>query len=154
MMLLSFCAVVLLSGCASMGGEKDAEPGMDSSEQIESSATASEDSAGSRLEGGEDPVVNTGGSGAPVQGNNRNREDDIFQNIAASVKQGLERFLPKTISAINWDRISTAVGGIVVLSLIYGLAFGLGRLPSRRRSTGLGRSGRHTGKQSGGPVTQ
>jgi hypothetical protein len=154
--LLGLCAVVLLSGCASIGGEKDADPEVETNNLIESPATTPKESTGSSLEVSKEPVVNRGGSGqiSPVQGNNRNVEGDIFGHFAASLKQGLERFLPETMPALNWDRISTAVGGIVVLSLIYGLAFGLGRLPLRRRSPGLRGRGRHSGEQSGGSADQ
>jgi uncharacterized protein YceK len=156
MVVLAICTGILLSGCASIGGRKDAGPEMESTQRIDKQSTAVEETSGSNPEVRKEPVVNTGGSGEKphVQEVSLKADEGRFELNASYLLQGLDRILPKTLTEMNWNRIGTALGGIVAMSLIYGLAFGLARLPLRRRGAGRRGGGRQTGEHARGSVPQ
>ena len=154
--VLAICTGILLSGCASVGDGKDAGPEMKSPRRIDKLSTALKETSGSSPEVRKEPVVNTGGSGEKpqVQEASLNAEKDMFMHNATYLKQALDRILHTTLPEMNWNRIATVLAGILVISLIYGLAFGLGRLPLRRRGSGRRGSGRQTGEHAGGSILQ
>jgi hypothetical protein len=135
---------VLLSGCASLGDGKNAGSETESQGQTDNPGTPLETTSGNNPETRTEPVVNTGGSGEqqPVQAANLNANKDMFKYNAMYLKQALDRILPTTLSEMNWDRITTVLAGLLVISMIYGLAFGLGRLPLRRRGADPREGGR------------
>jgi uncharacterized protein YceK len=152
MVVLAICTGILLSGCASIGDGKDAGPKMESPQQIDKQSTAVEETSASSPEVRKEPVVNTGvntaGSGEKsyVQQASLKGDEDGFEHTATYLMQALERILPATLPEMNWNRIATVLVGILVILMIYGLAFGLARLarpqaerrPSRGRSTDRG----------------
>lgn len=154
--VLAICTGILLSGCASIGDGKNAGPEMESPRRIDKLSTALKETSGSSPEVRKEPVVNTGGSGEKlhVQAANLNADEDMFKHNAMYLKQALDRILPTTLPEMNWNRITTVLAGILVISLIYGLAFGLGRLPLRRRGAGRRGGGRQTGEHARGSVPQ
>jgi len=154
--VLAICTGILLSGCASVGDGKDAGPEMKSPRRIDKLSTALKETSGSSPEVRKEPVVNTGGSGEKphAQAANLNADEDMFKHNTTYLMQALDRILPETLLEMNWNRIATVLSGILVISMIYGLAFGLGRLPARRRGTGRRGSGRHTGEHARGSVLQ
>jgi len=156
MVALAICTGILMSGCASIGDGKDAKPELESPGRIDNQTTALKETSGSSPEVRKEPVVNTGGSGEKpqVQEASLNAEKDMFMHNATYLKQALDRILHTTLPEMNWNRIATVLAGILVISLIYGLAFGLGRLPLRRRGSGRRGSGRQTGEHAGGSVLQ
>lgn len=156
MVALAICTGILMSGCASIGDGKDAKPELESPGRIDNQTTALKETSGSSPEVRKEPVVNTGGSGEKpqVQEASLNAEKDMFMHNATYLKQALDRILHTTLPEMNWNRIATVLAGILVISLIYGLAFGLGRLPLRRRGSGRRGGGRQTGEHAGGSVLQ
>ena len=143
LVVLAICTGIVLSGCASIGkGKEDAGPAAESPQRIENQSTAVEETSGSSAEVRMEPVVYTGGSGGKtnVQAVSRNTDKDVFTDGATSLKQALERILPTTLPEMNWNRIGTVLAGILFLSMIYGLAFGIGRLSARRRDAGRRRA--------------
>jgi hypothetical protein len=146
----ALCTAILLSGCASTGRGKDTAPEQESSQQVEeeSSAVETESTAVAEAEDSspevrQEPVVYTGGAeekpqareAAPVSG------EDRFQQYATSIKEALDRLLPGVVPEMNWNRIATVLVGMLVLLMIYGLAFWLGRRPLRSRGTSHQASG-------------
>ena len=138
MVALAICTGILMSGCASIGDGKDAGPEMESPRRIDKLSTALKETSGSSPEVRKEPVVNTGGSveKPQVQAANLNAGEDMSMHYASYLKQALDRILPTTLPEMNWNRITTVLAGILMLSMIYGLAFGLARLPLRRRGAG------------------
>lgn len=139
-LLFVVCTGLLLSGCASTGkGKEDgAEP--ESEQQAAEQEAAVQESGESTTEAGPQTVAGTRGSGENPQGRTAGAaaEDARFQQYAASVKQALDRILPEQLAEWNWRRISTVVVGLLMMSMIYGTAFALGRLPLRRGRAGGG----------------
>ena len=156
MVVLAICTGILLSGCASTGDGKDAGSEMESPRQIDNQTTALKETSGSNPEVRKEPVVNTGGSGEKphVQAASLKADKDLFKHNAMYLKQALDRILPTTLAEMNWNRIATVLAGILVLSMIYALAFGLGRLPLRRRGAGRRGGGRQTGEHARRSVPQ
>jgi uncharacterized protein YceK len=156
MVVLAICTGILLSGCASIGDGKDAGQEIESPRRIDNQTTALKETSGSSPEVRKEPVVNTGGSGEKphVQEASLKADEDIFKHNATYLKQGLDRILATTLPEMNWNRISTVLAGILMISMIYGLAFGLGRLSLRRRGAGRRGGGRETGEHARGPVPQ
>jgi uncharacterized protein YceK len=156
MIVLAICTGILLSGCASLRGGKDAEPEMESPQRIDKQSTAVEETSGGSPEVRKGPVVSTGGSGEkpPAQKASLKVDEDRIRINASYLLQGLDRILPETLPDINWNRIGTALGGILAMSLIYGLAFALARLPLRRRSAGRSGGGQQTGEHARVSVPQ
>ncbi len=154
--VLAICTGILLSGCASIGDGKDAGPKQESSRRIDDRGTALKETSGSSPEVQKVPVVDTGVSGEKprVQAANLNTDKDMFKHYATYLKRGLERILPGTLPEINWNGIVAALAGILVISIIYGLAFVLGRLPVHRRGAGRPGGGRQTGEHARGSVSQ
>jgi hypothetical protein len=144
-------------------GSKTTETKMESPQQIEKRGASLKGTSKSRADIRKEPVVKSGGSGEnrPVQeaslGAEAGRvktEERWFKRYAAHAKQALERVLPASLPELNWDRIATIVTGILLISMIYGLAFGLGRLPARRRAAGAHGGTRETGAHAGRSVPQ
>jgi uncharacterized protein YceK len=148
--VLAICTGVLLSGCASTGDGKDADPEMESPERIDTRSTAVEQTSASSPEVRTEPVVSTGGSNeAPhVQKASLKADTDGFKYNAAYLKQALDRILPVTLPQMNWNRIATVLVGMLFILMIYGLAFGLARLPARRRGARRSEGGRQTGEHA------
>jgi hypothetical protein len=143
--VLTIGAGILLGGCASIGDKKEAGPEgkqagaeMESPRRIDKSGTAVKETSGSSPEVRKELVANKSRSGEKprVQEASLKADENRFKHYTAYLKQGLDRIFPKTLPDIDWNGIVTALGGIVAMSLIYGLAFGLARLPHRRRSAG------------------
>jgi hypothetical protein len=138
LVVVTVCIGLLLSGCASTGkGKEDgAEP--ESEQQAAEQEAAVQESGESTTEAGQQTVVSTGGSRDNPRGRGSGTVagDGRFQQYTASVKQALDRILPQKLAEWNWRRISTVVVGLLMMSMIYGGAFALGRLPLRRRRTG------------------
>lgn len=144
LVVLAICTGILLSSCASIGDGKDAGPEEESPQRIDNQTTALKESSGSSSEVRKDPVVNTVNTSGSVekphaQEASLNADKGVFKNNAMYLKQALDRIFPGTLPELNWNRIGTVLAGLLVISMIYGLAFGLGRLPLRRR--GVGRRG-------------
>jgi hypothetical protein len=146
MIVLATCTIILFSGCASMGKGKDTEPDTETAGQIDKQSTAAEQTGGRSPEVEKQPVAYTGGSAQKqhVQDAGIKAEEDGFQQYAASIKQALDRILPGTLSELNWNRIATILVGLLMLFMIYGLAFTLGRLPARKRGAASPRVGGQT----------
>jgi len=138
MVALAICTGILMSGCASVGDGKDAGPELESPGRIDNQTTALKETSGSSPEVRKEPVVNTGGSVEKphVQETSLKTGEDMSKHYASYLKQALDRILPTTLPEMNWNRITTVLAGILMLSMIYGLAFGLARLPLRRRGAG------------------
>ncbi|UCF97610.1 MAG: hypothetical protein JSV89_20925 [Spirochaetaceae bacterium] len=153
--VLAICTGILLSGCASIGDGKDAEPKQETSRQIDNRSTAPTQASGSNPAVQKKPVVYTGGSGEKphVQAANPSADKEKFMLNATYLKQALDRILPATLPEMNWNRVATVLAGILVISMIYGLAFGLGRLPARRRGAGRRGGGQQTGEHAKGSVS-
>jgi uncharacterized protein YceK len=156
MVVLAICTGILLSGCASIDNGKDAGQEMESPQRIDNQTTALKETSGSSTEVRKEPVVNTGGSGDKphVQAANINADEDMFKYNAMYLKQALDRILSTSLPEMNWNRIATVLAGILFMSMIYGLAFGLGRLPARRRSAGRRGGSRQAGEHARGSVPQ
>ena len=133
---------LLLSGCASIGDEKEAGAEMESSGKTEQQSAAGEEAGGSPPELRTESVANTAGSGEKhrVSDDSVDAGGERSTNSAAYLLEALERILPGTLPELNWNRIATVVVGLLIIAMIYGLAFALGRLPARRRSA-AGRGG-------------
>jgi uncharacterized protein YceK len=134
MVALAICTGILMSGCASIGDGKDAGTELESPGRIDNQTTALEETSGSSPEVRKEPVVYTGGSVEKphVQETSLEAGEDMSKHYASYLKQALDRILPTTLPEMNWNRIATVLAGILMLSMIYGLAFGLARLPLRR----------------------
>jgi hypothetical protein len=156
LVVLAACTSVLISGCATTGDGKDAEPETESLGQVDKQSTAAERTSGSNPEVKKQPVAYAGGSEQKqhVQDASIPAEGVGYQQYAASVRQALDRILPEALSGLNWNRIITILVGLLMLSMIYGLAFALGRLPARRRGVGSRGGGRQTMEQAEGSVPQ
>jgi hypothetical protein len=154
--VLVICTGILLNGCASTGGGKNAEPKQEPTGRSDNRNTVATEASGSSPEVQEVHVVNTGVSGEkpPVQAANIDSGKDRFKDYAAYLGEVLERILPASLPDINWNRIATVLTGMLMILMIYGLAFGLGRLPLRRQDTGRHAKGRQTGQHAGGSVSQ
>jgi hypothetical protein len=152
--VLTICTAILLSGCASTGGGKGAGRKQESALQNDQK-TALKETGASSSEVQKKPVAYKGASGktARTQAASLNIAKDRLKHYVTSLKQGLERLLPGTLREIKWNGIIAVLAGIVVISMIYGLAFGLGRLPARRRGAGRPAGGRQFGEQAGAPVS-
>jgi hypothetical protein len=134
--VLGICTGILLSGCATIGEGKDAESGTESSKQIDKGSSSVEETGAGSPEVRKTPVAHTNSAGGKqhVQVANQPTDKDMFKQNAMYLKQALDRILPETLSEMNWNRIATVFTGILLIAMIYGLAFGLGRLSHRRRS--------------------
>jgi len=157
MVVLAICTGILLSGCASIGDGKDAGPEMESPQRIDKLNTAPKETSGScPAEVPKEPVVNTGGSGEdpPVQEASLKADEDMFKHNAAYLKQALGRIFSTTLPEMNWNRIATVLAGILMISMIYGLAFWLGRLPHRGRGDSRRGGAQQTGENARGSVLQ
>ncbi len=154
--VIVICAGILLSGCASVADGKDAGAKRESSPGSDNRRTAAKEAGGSSAEVARKPVSYTGGSGEKqrAQAANLKAGKGTFTRNAGYIKQALDRILPATLPEVNWNRIATILTGILVMLMIYGLAFGLGRLSARRRGVGRRGGGRQTGEQARGPVPQ
>jgi uncharacterized protein YceK len=142
--VLALCIAILLSGCASTGGRKEAAPKQESSQSSGTGATAAKQTGGSGAVSQQAQAVKASFSGGTRRAQAPGRETDsgVLSHYAANIKQGLARILPGALPGIDWNKALTVITGIVVISLIYGLGFGIGRLPARRRGAGrLGRGG-------------
>jgi hypothetical protein len=126
---------ILLIGCASINSGKDTESEPESTQRIDNLSTASKDTSGSSSAVRKEPDTSAGGSGGKqiVPATESNVVNNMLKHNAAYLKQALDRILPETMSELNWNRIATVFTGILVIAMIYGLAFGLGRLSIRRR---------------------
>jgi hypothetical protein len=136
MILLALGTGILLSGCASINKRKDAEPETESPGQVEQQSATGEEARGSSPEVLGEPVVYTGSSGVKpyIQSDSRNTDEGSSTHNSAYLLNALDRILHGRLPELNWNRIFTILGGVLVMSMIYGLAFALGRLPARRRS--------------------
>lgn len=154
--VLVICTGILLNGCASTGGGKDAEPKQEPAGRSDNRNTAATEASGSSPEVQKVHAVNTGVSGEkpPVQAANIDAGKDRFKDYAAYLGEVLERILPGSLSDMNWNRIATILTGMLMIFMIYGLAFGLGRLPLRRQGAGRHAEGGQTGQHAGGSVSQ
>jgi uncharacterized protein YceK len=156
LVVVAMCIGILLSGCASMGKGKDAGPEAESSGQTGKQSAAAQQTSGISPEVRKEPVAYKGGSERQEygQGAGITAEKDGFKHYAASVKQALDRILPEKLTELNWNRIGTVLVGLLVLSMIYGLGFALGRLPARKKGA-VRRSGApQTMEHAGGSVPQ
>ncbi len=135
MVILAIFMGVLLCSCATTGDGKVAEPDAESPDQIENQSAAVEEASSNNPETLENPVVNTAGSGdtPPVQATSLKDGEDVIRHSPAYLLQALERILPGPLPELNWNRFTTVVVGLLMIAMIYGLAFALGRLPARRR---------------------
>jgi hypothetical protein len=135
MVVLAIFIGVLLCSCATTGDGKVAEPDTESPDQTENQSAAVEEASGTNPETLENPVVNTAGSGdtPPVSKASPKNGEDGIRHSAAYLLQALERILPGPLPDLNWNRFTTVVVGLLIIAMIYGLAFALGRLPARRR---------------------
>ena len=99
---------------------------------------AAQETSGSSARADQKTVAGTGGSVNKPQARTAGAAagDGRFQQYTASVKQALDRILPQKLAAWNWRRISTVVVGLLMMSVIYGGAFALGRLPLRKGRAG------------------
>lgn len=142
--VLVLCTGILLNGCASVGKGKEAGPNQESSSQTGNKGTSAAEAGGSSSEAQKNPIVNTGGSGekGSVQTAGLTADKGIFQRNAAFLKQAMDRIRSTKLPDMNWNRIATVAVGLLMMLMIYGLAFGLARLPARRR--GAGRPGGRT----------
>jgi hypothetical protein len=156
MVVLAICTGILLSGCASIGDGKDAGPKQESPPRIDNQSTSVAEASGSSPEVRKNPVVNTGGSGekANLQTTSLNADKGTFEHNAAYLKQALDRILSTRLPEMNWNRIATVLVGLLMISMIYGLAFGLARLPARKRGADRRGGGRQTAEQAGVPIPQ
>jgi|GEM_PF-3410131 len=147
---------ILLNGCASVGDAKDDAPKEESSQRTDEQASAVEEASQSSSEARQKPVATTAGSGGeqPDQELGSTAEEDLFRSFAASLSQALDRILPGTLSKMNWNRIATVLVGLLMMAMIYGLAFALARLPLRGRAAGSRGGGGQTGEQAGEPVSR
>jgi uncharacterized protein YceK len=154
--VLAICTGILLSGCASIGDGKDAGPKQESSERSGKQSTSVAEASGSSPEVRKDPVVNTSGSGekAHFQTVGFNADKGMFEHNAAYLKRALDRIRSTTLPDLNWNRIATVLVGLLFISMIYGLAFGLARLPARRRGAVRGSGGRQTVQPAGESLPQ
>ena len=154
--VLVICTGILLNGCASTGGGKNAESKQEPTVRSDSENTAATEASGSSPEVQKVHVVNTGFSGEkpPVQAADIDSGKDRFKDYSAYLGEVLERILPASLPDINWNRIATVLTGMLMISMIYGLAFGLARLPLRRQGAGRHAEGRQTGQHAGGSVSQ
>jgi outer membrane murein-binding lipoprotein Lpp len=131
---------LLLSGCASTGKGKEAGSEPESDQQGAEQEAAVQEPGGSSAEADQQTVVYAGGSKENPQrrGSGIGAGEGGFQRYAASIRQALGRIVPEQMAEWNWRRISTVVVGLLMMSMIYGLAFALGRLPLRRGRAGGG----------------
>jgi hypothetical protein len=146
----------ILIGCASIGeGKADAQE-EESSQQIDEQESAVAESNGSSAEAGQEIAVSAGISGdeSQVQEARHKAGESWFQPLTASLAQALGRIFPNTLSGMNWNRIATVLVGLLIMSMIYGLAFAIGRLPLRRRRAEVGGGGRNSGGPAGDTVPQ
>jgi hypothetical protein len=141
MVVLAVYAGILVGGCASTGQAKQAGSEVGSLRPIDEPSTAPEVTSGSSPEKHEEPVVNTVGSGEKPQAQKAilKGDADRSKKDTVPVRKGADRVLFGRLSNLNWDRIVPVLGGIAVMSLIWGLAFWLARMPLRRRRAGLRR---------------
>jgi hypothetical protein len=146
----------LMNGCASVGDAKEQGQEEAVSTQTEETGAEAQQANESKTEVSQQPkaksVVDGGSRSVPEAG--PKTETGGFQQYAASVKEALSRFLPKKLSELNWYRIATIVVGIVMMGLIYGLAFALARLPQRKRTGSLRGVGPQVSKQAAETVSE
>jgi hypothetical protein len=140
MVVLAICGGALLSGCASTGGTKEAGTDAESPQTPENRSAALKQTSGSGSEVRKVPAISTGGS--------LKSDQDGFEPIATSLKQGTDRKLTKTQTGTHWNAEVIAVVGILAMSLLYWLAFRLARRPLRRQGASLRRGGVQTGDRS------
>jgi len=100
------------------------------------------------------PVVHAGGSGVSgqepqAQSAGLKADENRLEHLAMFFQQRLERILPKALQDADWNQIASVLGGLVVVSLIWALAFWLARLPRRRRRVGRYEGGRPIGEHVG-----
>ena len=147
---------ILLNGCASTGDGKTTEPKEESSQQIDKQGSVVEEVSKSSSEARQEPVATTGSSGEKQHGQElgRTADEDLLRSFAASLSQALDRILPGTLSEMNWNRIATILVGILMMAMVYGLAFVLARWPLRKRGAGSHGSGRRTGQGAGETISQ
>jgi len=153
--VIAVCTGILLNGCASIGKGKEDGPSQESSSRVDKQGTSVAEAGGSSSEARKDPVVNTAASGekAAVQTAGLATDKGIFEQNAAFLKQALERIRSTKLPDLNWNRIATVAVGLLMMLMIYGLAFGLARLPARRRGA-PGGGGAQAMEQAGEPVPQ
>lgn len=144
---LGLAAAVLLSGCASTGRGKDAEPEAKAPIQDPSSQDASSPSitaaagpavaqkTASAPPARTEPVAaNRGASATPkVQPASSEPGQEAPEPLAVRLKQTLARLFPNGLAGSNWNRIVTVVIGIGLMALVWGFAFWLARLPARSK---------------------
>ena len=150
--MLAIITGVVLNGCASIGKGKDADPQIESQGPMENQSAAVEQtgatSPGARTEtvAFKSPAANTGSSNEAANAQARKAgsgtDEEGFRLNAAYLKQALERILPEKLPELNWTRIATILVGVLFILMIYGLAFGLARLPARRRVADRSAGGR------------
>jgi hypothetical protein len=136
LVVVAVCLGLLLIGCASTG--KGKEDGAESERQAAEQEAVVQETSGSSAQADQQTVASAGGSKDNPQGRTAGAaaEDGRFQQYTASVKQALDRILPQKLTAWNWRRISTVLVGVLMMSMIYGTAFALGRLPLRKGRAG------------------
>lgn len=168
--VLAMCSGILLNGCASTGGGKDAELEMQSpgttgggteasgleaqaSPRIDTVTSVVKDTSMGSSPVRKQPVVHTGGSGLSgqepqAQSAGLKADENRLEHLAMYFQQRLERILPKALQDADWNQIASVLGGLVVVSLIWALAFWLARLPRRRRRVGRYEGGRQIGEHA------
>lgn len=161
MAVLVVCMGFLLNGCASIGKGKKAGSETESARQSDERSPALKETSGSSPAAEKKSAVET--PAAPEQERTVKKAVSkpataaksvtaakpakAPQGTAASkpVKKALPAaprhpgrpwtaILAETLKNLNWNRITPILMGTGVLALIYGLAFGLGRMHLRRRS--------------------
>jgi hypothetical protein len=136
--VLALCTGLILGGCASTGKGKEVVSEEGSPQQATGQTTAAGQTSGSNGQVRTETVAFTGGAAgnASVPGTGETAGQRGVQRFATSLVQGVERLFSRELPELNWNRIGTILGGIVALSLVYGLAFGLARLPMRGGGAG------------------
>jgi len=131
---LAVCAVILLGGCASTGGGKDAGREPEAPSQVEQPRAARSAAGPSSLEARKPPVAAAVSGQKPPAGKAVPKAAaGKAQQPAASAEGGVGRWLADALRNIRWNRVVSVVGGLLAMALIWGLAFWLARLPRRRR---------------------
>jgi len=156
MVVLAICAGILLNGCASIGDGKNAGEKPAASRRIENENAAVVETSESSAEVREEPIVNTGVSEkeAFVQEVSLKADETRLQHSAASLKEAIDHLLSTKLPEANWNRIATVLVGILIMSMIYGLAFALGRLPLRGQGAGRRGGGRQTREHAGASASR
>jgi hypothetical protein len=149
--LVAASTAILVMGCASLDEKKDAAAGAESGQESSQTTAAVSGAGGSKAKAL--PVASTagsprnataqqGGSKASGAASSRGKAGGDAGSTPRTplLKNGVAGLLPKGLLEIDWDRAVPVVGGIIVLSLVWGGAFALARLPGRRRLAARRRS--------------